>query len=343
MKEKPITLFIYEANSKFDSEVFTLEPNKAITMGKSNSDILLNDNFVSSKHCHIVNYNHKLLLIDQNSSNGTFLNGKKVKKIYLKDNDLITIGGYEMIIRLVDDSTEIKRIEELSATGKTARHGAKRSGTAKTSMKGDRGAGQLDLQRVLMEYLSTFQKIILKPAQFFEDSIGGESSQINTFPAVSAVFSFLFYFIIYFIIDRTGYVAKTFSLAINQKFMDSLSEIERIPVSFFSLFLSLSVLTYITIKINDIICKKSSRKDQSEITKNMFGAVSTIFPVLFILLPFAGQSVLYLLIYFLLIIMIGLTRIYKLPLQLVLIRFGFVLLGIFFIAQGIIYFIVNKR
>lgn len=57
--------------------------------------IIENSNEVSNHHCTILLHTNKLYLIDQNSSNGTFLNNQKIiplQKHSIKENDLITLG-----------------------------------------------------------------------------------------------------------------------------------------------------------------------------------------------------------------------------------------------------------
>jgi pSer/pThr/pTyr-binding forkhead associated (FHA) protein len=65
------------------------------TIGRAeDADIIINDPFVSSKHALIVKRGSKLFLQDLNSTNGSFLNGKRVrnKPVKLKENDEILIG-----------------------------------------------------------------------------------------------------------------------------------------------------------------------------------------------------------------------------------------------------------
>lgn len=57
--------------------------------------IIENSNEISNLHCTISLLANKLYLIDQNSSNGTYLNSQKIKplqELSIKENDLITLG-----------------------------------------------------------------------------------------------------------------------------------------------------------------------------------------------------------------------------------------------------------
>ena len=64
------------------------------TIGRANdADIIIDDPFISSKHALIEKRGSKMVIRDLNSTNGTFVNGKRVKKtIRLKDNDKIVLG-----------------------------------------------------------------------------------------------------------------------------------------------------------------------------------------------------------------------------------------------------------
>lgn len=74
----------------FDKEV--------ITIGRhSNNDIHIDSLSVSSKHARIVKYHEKYLIEDLDSTNGTYLNKKKISKEKLADGDLITIGKHTLI------------------------------------------------------------------------------------------------------------------------------------------------------------------------------------------------------------------------------------------------------
>ncbi|AYO31592.1 FHA domain-containing protein [Biomaibacter acetigenes] len=64
------------------------------TIGRaSDSDIVIDDPFLSSKHALITKRGRSMLIQDLNSTNGTFVNGKKIKKPFrLKENDEVVLG-----------------------------------------------------------------------------------------------------------------------------------------------------------------------------------------------------------------------------------------------------------
>jgi S1-C subfamily serine protease len=56
-------------------------------------EIVLENPKVSRLHAEVVSIDGKVLLIDRNSSNGTYVNDQKIDKRFLKDGDIIYFGG----------------------------------------------------------------------------------------------------------------------------------------------------------------------------------------------------------------------------------------------------------
>ena len=80
----------YSIDDESKSYILTKE---MITIGKlSSNDLQLNDNSVSRNHCIFEKVNDNYKLIDQGSTNGTYVNGKKIKEKILREGDNITIG-----------------------------------------------------------------------------------------------------------------------------------------------------------------------------------------------------------------------------------------------------------
>lgn len=77
-------------------KVFVL--NQVTTIGRSlESDIGLNDNFLSSQHARLVLQDDTWVLEDLGSTNGTFLNGFEVRDAtQMKNGDVIRIGRIEL-------------------------------------------------------------------------------------------------------------------------------------------------------------------------------------------------------------------------------------------------------
>lgn len=85
---------------KFNNAVLkTIETEKeVITIGRNvKNDIQIDNLSVSKQHAKIVKHQGKYLLEDLNSTNGTYLNEKKISKEKLSNNDVITIGKHTLV------------------------------------------------------------------------------------------------------------------------------------------------------------------------------------------------------------------------------------------------------
>jgi pSer/pThr/pTyr-binding forkhead associated (FHA) protein len=71
------------------------------SVGRHNAcAIRIKSSQVSRRHCEISQKNDKLIVRDLNSSNGTIVNGKRIKEVsILQDGDELTIGG--VVLRIV--------------------------------------------------------------------------------------------------------------------------------------------------------------------------------------------------------------------------------------------------
>jgi pSer/pThr/pTyr-binding forkhead associated (FHA) protein len=77
-------------------EFLLTKPHTTIGRLRQN-DIQLDDGAVSGKHALLVAEAGVFLIVDQNSSNGTYLNGEKCAGEKLQDGDVIQIGRYELV------------------------------------------------------------------------------------------------------------------------------------------------------------------------------------------------------------------------------------------------------
>jgi pSer/pThr/pTyr-binding forkhead associated (FHA) protein len=113
-------------SGKYQGGEFPLRPNREIIIGRSSElDMVLVEDMVSRKHAKIITDARGVSIQDLGSTNGTFVNGEKIRKVDLKDGDRILIGT--SIIKLVAVSgesggTTISETEARSKMQVTANH-----------------------------------------------------------------------------------------------------------------------------------------------------------------------------------------------------------------------------
>jgi pSer/pThr/pTyr-binding forkhead associated (FHA) protein len=94
-------------SGKYQGGEFPLRPNREIVIGRSSDlDMVLVEDMVSRKHAKIVTDGKVVSIQDLGSTNGTFVNGEKVRSVQLKDGDRILVGT--SIIKLVAGSGEVR-------------------------------------------------------------------------------------------------------------------------------------------------------------------------------------------------------------------------------------------
>ncbi len=64
---------------------------------KPGCDIFLDNLSVSGEHANIFTIGEDSFIQDLNSTNGTFINNKRITKHYLRNGDIITIGKYTLV------------------------------------------------------------------------------------------------------------------------------------------------------------------------------------------------------------------------------------------------------
>ena len=123
-------------SGKYQGGEFPLRPNREIIIGRSSDlDMVLVEDMVSRKHAKITTDDHVVTIQDLGSTNGTFVNGEKVRKADLKDGDRILIGT--SIIKIVFvDGEQTGHITENEARSKMAMAANKRSAASPKSMAG---------------------------------------------------------------------------------------------------------------------------------------------------------------------------------------------------------------
>src|SRR5262249_1084526 len=75
--------------------------NTEITIGrKPDNDVVIDNPMVSNHHCKIIPVGNSLFVEDLNSTNGVFVNTKRVTQAQLQNHDVIVVGKH--VLKLVD-------------------------------------------------------------------------------------------------------------------------------------------------------------------------------------------------------------------------------------------------
>jgi pSer/pThr/pTyr-binding forkhead associated (FHA) protein len=78
---------------------FRLAAGAVKTVGRApRADFIVDAALVSRLHCRITATADKLEVVDLKSTNGTFVNGKRVKKALVADGDKLRVGRVELTI-----------------------------------------------------------------------------------------------------------------------------------------------------------------------------------------------------------------------------------------------------
>lgn len=80
-------------SGKYQGGEYPLPMDREIVIGRGGElDIVLVEDMVSRKHAKITTVEGKIVIQDLGSTNGTFVNGEKIKKARLKEGDRVLIG-----------------------------------------------------------------------------------------------------------------------------------------------------------------------------------------------------------------------------------------------------------
>jgi pSer/pThr/pTyr-binding forkhead associated (FHA) protein len=75
---------------------YTIAKERTTIGRKAHNDVQIEDSFLSSEHAAIVSIGNDAVLEDLESTNGTIVNGKPVKRALLKSNDILEFGDYKV-------------------------------------------------------------------------------------------------------------------------------------------------------------------------------------------------------------------------------------------------------
>jgi len=155
---EPVPWSLRFISGKYQGGEFPLRANREIVIGRSSElDMVLVEDMVSRKHAKISTEEHTVSIQDLGSTNGTFVNGEKIRHVDLKDGDRILIGT--SIIKLVALSGET----DLGTTGimlseTEARSRLQVTGNRRTATKSMSGSIEEIPLPDLIQLLSTSKK-----------------------------------------------------------------------------------------------------------------------------------------------------------------------------------------
>jgi DNA-binding NtrC family response regulator len=82
------------------------------TLGKALScDLVLADSYCSDVHCKLIVKGNRVSLFDLHSTNGSFVNGVRVREADLEDGFKITIGKTELVLEFLSEEIKIKPLK----------------------------------------------------------------------------------------------------------------------------------------------------------------------------------------------------------------------------------------
>ena len=107
-REKRIAAFVVE---KIEGEAVCVELKDGLSIGrKSGNDIALNDKMVSGSHCCIRKKGGAWYVVDQGSTNGTYINDLSVADAKLKKGDILKLGRYRL--KVMKDALQVVNADE---------------------------------------------------------------------------------------------------------------------------------------------------------------------------------------------------------------------------------------
>ena len=117
-------------SGKYQGGEFPLRDDREVIVGRSSElDMVLVEDMVSRKHAKITIAAGKVTIQDLGSTNGTFVNGEKIKQSRLKEGDRILIGT--SILKLVaSDPSEVRILDSRAINEKLEQVAASKPKTA---------------------------------------------------------------------------------------------------------------------------------------------------------------------------------------------------------------------
>src|SRR4051812_15882790 len=132
---KPRQYALRFISGKYQGGEFPISGDRDIFIGRSNElEVVLVEDMVSRKHARVSMQGETLSIEDLGSTNGTFVNGEKIKRARLKEGDRVLIGT--SILKLIS-----------AAEAKNQLSGTREQVNATLEAIGRSGAGKTDVTK----------------------------------------------------------------------------------------------------------------------------------------------------------------------------------------------------
>ena len=129
MSDEPSSGFALRfISGKYQGGEYPLPSEKEIVIGRGGElDIVLVEDMVSRKHAKLTTQAGKIVIQDLGSTNGTFVNGEKIKRARLKEGDRVLIGTSILKLIAASESSNVGATKEelnaeLDAIGRRQQH-----------------------------------------------------------------------------------------------------------------------------------------------------------------------------------------------------------------------------
>jgi Domain of unknown function (DUF4388)/Inner membrane component of T3SS, cytoplasmic domain len=122
-------------SGKYQGGEYPLPDARDLVIGRSSDlDMVLIEDMVSRKHAKISLQDGEITIADLGSTNGTFVNGEKVKKAQLKEGDRVLIGT--SILKLVVVQRSAQPLDARAAQEQLERSAAVQEGKGRSAVQG---------------------------------------------------------------------------------------------------------------------------------------------------------------------------------------------------------------
>ncbi len=93
-----------------------LRPGRLVIGRTSDNDVQIDSKFISRHHCQVVTQHDSCVIEDLNSTNGIYVQSKRVRRHNLNDGDIVVVGQHELLY--IDERTpRLRTAADLNDTG----------------------------------------------------------------------------------------------------------------------------------------------------------------------------------------------------------------------------------